>query len=136
MHNVVDMKIYIPAIYDSGFNDKRFQFLNVESLSKEDQKSLTEYCEGKTRPEVEGFDNIVFTWDYFKWLREKDNINESEDVVSINKRGIGYCNHCGKKTSFTLYDNLWQCDRCGSFNTKIFCRSVERLMYTQSIFSK
>jgi len=97
----------------------RYQFVNIESMDKNDQESFTKYLEGKNRPvrKEPEFHNIAYTWDYFKWLREKEY--NDKQVRSINKKGIGYCGACGMFVKFTHKELQWFCEKCGYKNSKI-----------------
>ena len=111
-------------IFDSPIcEEKRFQFIAAELLSKEDRNSLLEFCKDRNKPVVKNIQYPIYTWDYFAWKRWKKNFNRGR---SINERGLGYCNYCGRIVKFVKNSFSWQCCKCGAYNPRIYNDSVKR----------
>lgn len=114
----------IEHIYDCGVGNERFQFVNIDSLDEEKQESFTQFLENKSRPIVEGFKNIAYTWDYYKWLRKYNEFKKGKR--SINERGLGYCGACGELVTLDNVDEKWVCRKCGYKNRIIFDHHYKR----------
>jgi hypothetical protein len=110
----------IPVIHGRD----RFQFVDLGQFESETAESVSSFVGDGSRPTVDGIDEAVYTWDYFRWLRTK----KSRDAMteSIGEYGLGYCGACSEFMILTRRLGRWECPLCGYRNNKLYDKNWGR----------